>query len=170
MSIAGSFTLADPLISEVTFTNVYPTALDFSFSNGHDTLGPADVNPARTQFQIQTDAVGNITHWLVQLVTPVSVGASAASAFTSNQFNFFMDDGQFLVECTSLASPGLCETSIGFSEASNFESQGTWTITTSNTPLPAALPLFATGFGAIGLLGWRRKKKAQVATDKRRAA
>jgi hypothetical protein len=28
------------------------------------------------------------------------------------------------------------------------------------TPLPAALPLFATGVGALGLLGWRRKKKA----------
>ena len=28
------------------------------------------------------------------------------------------------------------------------------------TPLPAALPLFATGLGALGLLGWRRKKKS----------
>jgi hypothetical protein len=27
-------------------------------------------------------------------------------------------------------------------------------------PLPASLPLFATGVGALGLLGWRRKKKA----------
>src|SRR5262245_954227 len=27
-------------------------------------------------------------------------------------------------------------------------------------PLPAALPLFATGLGALGLLGWRRRKKA----------
>jgi hypothetical protein len=27
-------------------------------------------------------------------------------------------------------------------------------------PLPAALPLFATGLGALGLIGWRRKKKA----------
>jgi hypothetical protein len=28
------------------------------------------------------------------------------------------------------------------------------------TPLPAALPLFATGIGGLGLLGWRRKQKA----------
>jgi hypothetical protein len=28
------------------------------------------------------------------------------------------------------------------------------------TPIPAALPLFATGLGALGLLGWRRKRKA----------
>lgn len=27
------------------------------------------------------------------------------------------------------------------------------------TPLPAALPIFASGLGALGLLSWRRKKK-----------
>ena len=32
----------------------------------------------------------------------------------------------------------------------------------STTPLPAALPLFATGLGGLGLLGWRRKRKAQA--------
>jgi hypothetical protein len=30
------------------------------------------------------------------------------------------------------------------------------------TPLPAALPLFATGIGGLGLFGWRRKRKAQA--------
>ena len=33
----------------------------------------------------------------------------------------------------------------------------------SETPLPAALPLFATGLGALGLLGWRRKQKKSAA-------
>ena len=32
-------------------------------------------------------------------------------------------------------------------------------LTISSTPLPTALPLFATGLGALGLLGWRRKRK-----------
>ncbi len=32
-------------------------------------------------------------------------------------------------------------------------------ITPGETPLPAALPLFAGGLGALGLLGWRRKRK-----------
>ena len=41
---------------------------------------------------------------------------------------------------------------------------GTWTLTGVRTlapvPLPAALPLFATG---LGLLGWRRKRRAALA-------
>jgi hypothetical protein len=32
--------------------------------------------------------------------------------------------------------------------------------TAATTPLPAALPLFASGLGAFGVIGWRRKKKA----------
>lgn len=36
---------------------------------------------------------------------------------------------------------------------------GNVTVAVAPTPLPAALPLLATGLGAIGLLGWRRKRK-----------
>jgi hypothetical protein len=48
-----------------------------------------------------------------------------------------------------------------------------WTLETNDTmtaysgpaatPLPSALPLFASGLGALGLLGWRRKTKAAAA-------
>jgi hypothetical protein len=36
---------------------------------------------------------------------------------------------------------------------------GALTITPASIPLPGALPLFATGLGVLGLLGWRRKRK-----------
>jgi len=39
---------------------------------------------------------------------------------------------------------------------------GTGVAPVSNTPLPAILPLIATGLGALGLLGWRKKRKAAV--------
>jgi hypothetical protein len=34
--------------------------------------------------------------------------------------------------------------------------------TVNAVPLPGALPLFATGLGALGLLGWRKRRKAAV--------
>ena len=36
-------------------------------------------------------------------------------------------------------------------------------VRTSATPLPLTLPLFTTGLGALGLLGWRRKRKSGAA-------
>jgi hypothetical protein len=33
---------------------------------------------------------------------------------------------------------------------------------TGVTPLPAAMPLFATGMGLMGWAGWRRRRKAQA--------
>jgi hypothetical protein len=35
-------------------------------------------------------------------------------------------------------------------------------VTASETPLPAALPLFASVLGGMGLLGWRRRRKIAV--------
>jgi hypothetical protein len=48
-------------------------------------------------------------------------------------------------------------------ETSNFVAFGAAPAPPSATPLPAALPLFATGLGAMGLLGWRRKRKNTTA-------
>lgn len=40
---------------------------------------------------------------------------------------------------------------------------------TAATPLPAALPLFAGGLGALGLLGWRRRRRARSGLLARRS-
>jgi hypothetical protein len=48
-------------------------------------------------------------------------------------------------------------------EITNATFDATFNITAvATTPLPAALPLFATGLGVLGLLGWRRKRKAKA--------
>jgi hypothetical protein len=74
---------------------------------------------------------------------------------------------------SSLAWQG--QTNTGFTWAFTFTGDGTsgWNNTSllpvpmalisdvavPSVPLPAAFPLFATGLGALGLLGWRRKRK-----------
>jgi hypothetical protein len=40
---------------------------------------------------------------------------------------------------------------------------GTWSVAVAQTPLPTSLPLFATGLGALGLLGWRRRHSSAIA-------
>jgi hypothetical protein len=53
---------------------------------------------------------------------------------------------------------------VGIGNGSSFMDCNFCVSITSETsaPLPAALPLFATGLGAMGLLDWRRKRKAQA--------
>jgi hypothetical protein len=50
-----------------------------------------------------------------------------------------------------------------FAEANGLPAVLEATSTPDVVPLPGALPLFATGIGAMGLIGWRRKRKAQAA-------
>jgi hypothetical protein len=52
------------------------------------------------------------------------------------------------------ATPGAYPSSDGFSP------DALLTVTVSQTPLPAALPLFAAGLGVVGALARRRKRKA----------
>ena len=53
--------------------------------------------------------------------------------------------------------------STGYSfEFANLTAYDPPTVNVAVTPLPAALPLFATGLGALGLIGWRRNKKVHA--------
>jgi hypothetical protein len=45
---------------------------------------------------------------------------------------------------------------------SNVQATARTDLVPATTPLPAALPLFATGIGALGLLGWRRKRRVRA--------
>ena len=63
-----------------------------------------------------------------------------------------------------LRSPNAAQTSFWADDehfaAAAQQLEGQLFIDVANTPLPAALPLFASGLAGLGLLGWRRKRKA----------
>lgn len=138
-SISGSFTVSNPL-GGLFNGSVSPSS--YSFSDVVDTLTGS--NSFIGNLTIQTDAQGNIDGWVVVLI-----------GFSGGEI------------CANSTSDGSClpgEQDIGKSDSgisAYTATQGAWAPTT--TPLPAALPLFASGLGALGLLGWRRKRKALAA-------
>jgi hypothetical protein len=73
------------------------------------------------------------------------------------------DQAWFWFAIDSNGSPtNFIQASISNASFTNVPVTNNFTVTLSPTPLPPALPLFASGLGALGLLGWRRKKKTQA--------
>ena len=112
--------------------------------NSANSSSAATTAPSQTYTNYLTlDASGHVTNWFLYLIT--------------TSFNEFWTIGQTVLWNQDYAEGPVGGTSGGILLYSS--PPGTWTTTTAATPLPAALPLFATGLGALGLLGWRRKRK-----------
>ena len=95
---------------------------------------------------------GNVTG---QQATTADVGFQNSENlvfFPMLGFNMNLDD-TFLITL-SLTGPG--DANLG--TVSEFVIVGAG----APTPLPATLPLFASGLGALGLLGWRKKRKTKA--------
>jgi hypothetical protein len=137
-SVSGEFTVASALGDNFTGT-VTPT--QFSFSNGLFSVGNS--NSSFYAFDIQTSAAGAIISWSISL-------RASGGPWTGMIQTTSSGDSTSSLGPTTLIS------------ASNSGAPSMWSVTDppATTPLPAALPLFAGGLGTLGLLGWRRKRKA----------
>jgi hypothetical protein len=87
--------------------------------------------------------------------SPPTEGSDCGSNFACSVADLAFSRGIFYLAAGDHSISGIATISGAGSGAGAF--------IVSTVPLPAALPLFATGLGAMGLLGWRRKKKAQAA-------
>jgi hypothetical protein len=154
--VFGSYTGNDNLTLSVTlssslgddFSNtVIPVS--FTASDGVFTYTGSSTGSYASSFYFQTGNSGQITSWYIYFQMPVQIGSTSGYEVV-----FTSPGGDTTNFCSSAFSPGGstsgCETAAVYSS-------GTWT-----TPLPAALPLYATGLILMGLYGWRRKRKAQA--------
>ncbi len=122
-------------------SGIFTDSTQVASNNVAPDAGFGDITkPARILFTIN-----NVFSSSYNLMT--SIGPITGTALFSSGFP--ITAGELIINSVAGAPlPDATFSAVGFQSA---------------TPLPAALPLFATGLGALGLLGWRRKRKhAQV--------
>jgi hypothetical protein len=170
----GTFTGAivggpSPFILSSSGIGTDPTAAynltNVSFS--HNTSIPDFSGPP---FLVQTIYNGALT---------LSGGGNGIGGSYTGTFQLFNDTsgGTIHADLTDLIGSGVLAGYTGFGTVDGTVAfspilppngfDGTFDVTVSATlsnPLPAALPLFASGLGALGLLGWHRKRKSVAAT------
>jgi len=126
------------------FDAISPFKMEFIFGGYTDTEGPH-----ATSGFVAEGATVNDSIFALNIFSP-SVGLVGSTSFSTPKTSG--------VPFIFAAGPGSYSFSIdgGHPEGGNARYDIRITAT---TPLPATLPLFATGLGALGLLGWRRKRK-----------
>jgi hypothetical protein len=147
--ITGTITTNDATLGVLSTANITDWNLTVEFSTTNiQTLTPSDSTRTVTGTALSATA----TQLLFNFSAPLPSNSLEFDSTTTPSFG---------VKWESFGD-GKGEVLAFDNTASEFTTGITGNLPIATTPLPAALPLFATGLGALGLLGWRRKRKAQT--------
>jgi hypothetical protein len=157
-----------------TYTGTF-TGTDFSSAS---TIPP---NPGQTAAYL-----GPLSDGFMYQIIPLTAGGTYTLSFelqnlggTPNDFDAMLDGRSVAANFNNSPTAPIGWTYFSYTFVATgsfeqlsfyFEQQPSWWLLTDvsilpgtsgaePTPLPAALPLFATGLSALGLIGWRRRRK-----------
>ena len=162
-----------PVAHATTFLNTTPEATipipsDFTVTGDTLTAGPLSTF---TDVTFTVDATASPSTSIVPTNAIVTVTGTGSDGVTSNNFPFAVSQSTSPVsqDLTLFTAPAVDLTSVSISAVPSVIA-GNGTVSSAITftgvsglqviPLPATLPLFASGLGALGLLGRRRKRKS----------
>jgi hypothetical protein len=109
-----------------------------------------DINESAGTYSIH--ACGGSTCQTFSVTTGAPVGGTPVNAWTLETLDFTATGASTLISLLGTDSGGR-QDYIGLDTVSLIQTS------VGATPLPAALPLLATGLASIGLFGWRKKRK-----------
>ena len=159
-----------PILSFISMAACPVKADTFHFSFTNSTNGGGTVtgtiilnatDTAATSLTVDTDTLGFGIGQYVGSPFPNSFTVVSGQITVANFLDFGSDNKSPAITCCSLVLNS--EFGAGLSNDSLGVNSGGGDLTFTPVPLPGALPLFATGLVGLGLLGWRRKKKAIAA-------
>jgi hypothetical protein len=164
--VSMSFTVAGTgLAAGLSYTNINSMVDSFTFTDGRNTI--TDATPGvYLNASAATDASGNIIQWDVYAGT----GSASTGSITTQIRTFYYpgssslpdgyDSGRitYWFSCSGYSCSGYSDAG-SVQEASSWTRDGPPLALAAEVPLPATLPLFVAGLGALGLRGWGGKRK-----------
>ena len=176
--------LAAALALSVFATSAYASVVyDFTFDNSNNGGGTvdgtvtlpssADGTYAASSVEVTSNTAGFGVGEYVVFLNEITNDTFVVSGGDITSASVFLDFGDANrspgVKCCSLeftAFDSILDGGLSDMNGQLTDGPGSpVTFTLATTPIPAALPLFATGLGGLGLFGWRRKRKQIAALN-----
>lgn len=160
---AAVYTVFVAAVTLAGFDNAHATTYDFTFvSTPNDGFFGTAAGTFNTNSSgLVTSLTG--TQTVGETSTAFAMTLLAPGAYASNDNEFSLTPPYFDFSGISWIADGIdFNLGAGFYQDSANGLETDVNISVSQTPLPAALPLFAGGLGTMGLFCWRRKRKGQT--------
>jgi PEP-CTERM motif len=157
-NVAAVNASANPSIYEFTWTGGNLTIKEELGNNG---IGYNIEVELGLVSAVTLNSNGSLSSSLASISIPYQSGPGAPVDVIDNMF---LAAGTYALDTYLGTCANTDECTAGTGSSTDPQYQVLFSPNATATPLPATMPLFATGLGLVGMFGWRRKRKVGAAT------